>query len=84
RQLPRALRDAGLCDVAADAYFPVALPASAALERRTIEHVRDRLIASGRVTADEIQRHFASVDAGELDLAMSPMISAWGRRPAAG
>jgi hypothetical protein len=35
------------------------------------------------VTADEIDRHFASVDAGEIDVVMSPMISAWGRRPAA-
>jgi SAM-dependent methyltransferase len=84
RRLPRALRDAGLCDVAADAYFPIALPACAALERRTIEHVRDRLIASGRATADEIERHLAAVDAGALDVTLSPMISAWGRRPDAG
>jgi hypothetical protein len=82
RLLPRALRDAGLCDVAADAYFPVALPGSIALERQTIEHIRDRLIASGRATADEIARHLASVNIGELDLATPPMISAWGRRPA--
>jgi SAM-dependent methyltransferase len=84
RQLPRALREAGLCDVAADAYFPVALPGSIALERRTIEHIRDRLIGSGRVTADEIARHLAGVDAGAFDLATPPMISAWGRRPAEG
>jgi len=77
------LRGAGLCDVAADAYFPVALPVCAELERRTLEHIRDRLLASGRVTADEIDRHLASVNAGELDLAQPPMISAWGRRPAA-
>jgi SAM-dependent methyltransferase len=82
RQLPRALRDAGLCDVVADAYFPVAVPASAALERQTIAQIRDRLIASGRATADELARHLASVDAGVLDLATPPMISAWGRRPA--
>lgn len=82
RQLPRALRNAGLCDVSADAYFPVALPGSIALERQTIEHIRDRLITSGRATADEIARHLASVNTGELDLATPPMISAWGRRPA--
>jgi len=84
RRLPRTLRDAGLCDVAADAYFPVALPGSIALEHQTIEHIRGRLIASGRVTADEIARHLAAVDAGAFDLATPPMISAWGRRPAAG
>jgi len=70
------LLDAGLCDVAADAYFPVALPACAALEHRTIEHVRDRLITSGRATAAELDRYLASVDAGVLDLATPPMISA--------
>lgn len=80
RRLPRLLRDAGLCDVGADGYFAIALPACAPLERKTIEHVRDRLIASGRATAGEIDRHLANIDAGILDLATSPMISAWGRR----
>jgi hypothetical protein len=60
---------------------PIALPACAPLERKTIEHVRDRLIAGGRATASEIDRHLENVDAGVLDLATSPMISAWGRRP---
>jgi SAM-dependent methyltransferase len=82
RKLPRALRDAGLSDVGCDAYLPIGLPACAALERTTMEHIRDRLIASGRATADEIEHHLASVDAGALDLATPPLISAWGRRPA--
>ena len=82
RKLPRALRDAGLSDVASDAYLPIGLPGCTALERTTMAHIRDRLIASGRATADEIERHLASVDAGALDLATPPMISAWGRRPA--
>lgn len=81
RKLPRLLRDAGLRDVRSDAYFAIALPACAPLERKTIEHVRDRLIAIGRATAAEIDRHLANIDAGTLDLATSPMISAWGRRP---
>jgi hypothetical protein len=34
------------------------------------------------VTADELARHLAAVDAGAFDLATPPMISAWGRRPA--
>lgn len=81
RKLPRLLRQAGLCDVAADGYFPIAQPASARLDRMTIGQVRDRLIASGRATAGELERHFANLDAGILDVATSPMISAWGRRP---
>jgi SAM-dependent methyltransferase len=80
RKLPRLLRDAGLTDVAADAYFPVALPACALLERSTIRMVRGDLVARGYATADEIDRHVANIAAGRLDLATSPMISAWGRR----
>ena len=40
RKLPRLLRHAGLVDVAADAYFPVALPACAPLEMATIDDDR--------------------------------------------
>jgi hypothetical protein len=29
-----------------------------------------------------IDAHPAAIDAGELDLALAPLISAWGRRPA--
>ena len=79
RKLPRLLRDAGLTDVRADAYFPIAMPGLVELERRTVLHVRDRLLASGRATAAELDRHLAALD--HLDLATSPMITAWGRRP---
>jgi len=82
RKLPRLLRDAGLRDVAADPYFPIAHPVCAPLERKTIEHVRAGLIASGRATAAEIDQHLGNLDAGRLDLAIGPMISAWGRKPA--
>ena len=41
-------------------------------------------MAAGLATDEEIDRHLAGVDAGRLDLATSPMISAWGRTPAGG
>ncbi|WP_060888801.1 methyltransferase [Streptomyces scabiei] len=81
RRLPRLLREAGLTDVRADAYFPVSGPACSALEAATVRQVRDRLVAGGHATPVEIDTHLAHVAAGELDLATSPMISAWGRRP---
>ncbi len=81
RKLPRLLRGAGLADVAADAYFPVALAACAELETATINLIRASLITHGIARADEIDRHLANVAAGRLDLAQPPMISAWGRRP---
>ncbi|MDT7802190.1 MAG: hypothetical protein QOI78_5623 [Actinomycetota bacterium] len=81
RSLPRLLRTVGLGGVTADAYFPVTGPACAALERATVLQIRDRLIAAGLATEAEIARHLATVESGTLDLATSPMISAWGRKP---
>lgn len=81
RTLPRLLRGAGLVDVAADAYFPITAPAGRELERATVEQVRARLVAAGLATHAEIDRHLAAVADGALDLATSPMITAWGRRP---
>jgi len=80
RKLPRLLRDAGLVDVAADAYFPVALPVCAHLEAATVAMVGDDLISHGVVTAEELDSHLANVATGLIDLAQPPMISAWGRR----
>jgi SAM-dependent methyltransferase len=80
RKLPRLLRAAGLGEVAADAYFPVALPACAPLEVATVKFLRGQLLAKGIATSEEIDRHLANVAAGRLDLAQPPMISAWGRR----
>jgi SAM-dependent methyltransferase len=80
RKLPRLLREAGLVDVAADAYFPVALPVCARLETATITMIGDDLIAHGVATSEDVDRHLATVATGRLDLAQPPMISAWGRR----
>ena len=82
RTLPRLLRSAGLDEVQSDAYFPMGGPACTELERATIEQIRDQLIEHGLATPEEIERHLSSVTAGALDLATSPMVSAWGRKPA--
>ena len=81
RTLPRLLRDAGLVDVCADAYFPVGSPACTALELATIAQIRTRLVAAGLATEHDIERHLFNVSTGRLDLATAPMISAWGRVP---
>ncbi|MEV4441535.1 methyltransferase domain-containing protein [Streptomyces sp. NPDC049577] len=80
RKLPRLLRETGLTDVGADAYFPITAPACAVLEAATVRHVRGELVAAGLATDEEIDRHLANIASGRLDLATSPMISAWGRR----
>ncbi|WP_419998843.1 methyltransferase [Streptomyces boninensis] len=81
RRLPRLLREAGLADVRADAYFPLTSPACTALEAATVRQVRHQLVAKGLATDAEIDAHLANVAAGGMDLATSPMISAWGRTP---
>jgi SAM-dependent methyltransferase len=81
RTLPRHLRAAGLVDVTADAYFPLTGPACTELERATVEQIRDLLVDGGIATPDEIDQHLANVATGGLDLATSPMVTAWGRKP---
>lgn len=81
RRLPRLLRDAGLVDVRADAFSPIAAPACGVLEAATILQVRDRLIAGGHATTGELDRLLAAISEGRLDLTLAPLISAWGRLP---
>jgi SAM-dependent methyltransferase len=81
RKLPRLMREAGLIDVQSDAYFPMGGPACNELERATVEQIRELLIDSGLATEDEIARHLSNVASGHLDLATSPMVSAWARKP---
>lgn len=81
RTLPVALREVGLEDVGADAYFPVADPAAAALDAANVQQVRDGLVAQGHASGEEIERHLAAL-AGGLDICVPPLVSAWGRRAA--
>ncbi|MEV5609206.1 methyltransferase domain-containing protein [Streptomyces sp. NPDC052225] len=81
RKLPRLLREAGLQRVEADAYFPLTSPACTALETATVEQIRGPLVEAGLATDEDIDRHLANVAEGTMDLATSPLISAWGRKP---
>ncbi|MEU6142199.1 methyltransferase [Streptomyces sp. NPDC047081] len=80
RQLPRLLREHGLRRVEADAYFPLTSQSCAALESATIRQIRPQLLDAGIATTEDIDRHLANVEAGGMDLATAPMISAWGRK----
>ena len=51
------------------------------LEIATMRQVRAELVAAGLADDAEIDAHVAAVGAGELDLTLAPLISAWGRRP---
>lgn len=82
RTLPRRLRELGLTDVGADARFPITAAACTVLERATVAQIRDQLVRHGIASAADVDQHLANLDAGRIpDLATSPMISAWGRKP---
>jgi len=81
RKLPRLLRSAGLTEVGADSFFPMSGSACNELERATIEQIRERLVAADLATDGEIGQHLANIASGALDLATSPMVSAWARKP---
>jgi SAM-dependent methyltransferase len=81
RKLPRLLREAGLSQVHSDAYFPMGGPACTELERATVEQIRERIVGAGIASDAEIEQHLCNVVSGRLDLATSPMVSAWGRKP---
>jgi SAM-dependent methyltransferase len=68
RRLPRMLREAGMVDVAAEAWFPIALPECTTLEIATIAMIRDDLLSNGIATEDEIEQHLENVRSGALDL----------------
>jgi SAM-dependent methyltransferase len=80
RKLPRLLREAGLLDVAADAYFPVTQPGARRLEQANTLQVAAGLVAAGLATQAELDAHLAALAEGCIDVATPPLISAWGRR----
>lgn len=81
RTLPRRLRELGLEDVRAEAFFPLGGPVSATLERATVAQIGDRLVGAGLATPQELKQHLANVASGDLVLTTAPMIAASGRKP---
>ena len=81
RKVPQLLRAAGLGEVCADAYCPIAMPGSRRLEIGNIELLRSRLISEGLASEDELEQHLTSVRDGTLDVSTSVIVSAWGRKP---
>jgi SAM-dependent methyltransferase len=81
RRLPRLLRDAGLEDVAADAYLSLALPAAVRMEQANVLQLRGDYVRLGHASESEVDQHLDALAAGRLDVASAPLISAWGRKP---
>lgn len=80
RKLPGLLRAAGLDDVAAEAFYPVAHPMARLLEKANTAQVAAGLIAAGVASQCEIDEHLAALTEGRIDISLPPLISTRGRR----
>ena len=79
RSLPQRLRSLALSEIQADAYIPLALPATRDLERANVQQVRAGLVAHGLGEAD-IDDHLAALEQATLDIATPPLVAARARR----
>jgi SAM-dependent methyltransferase len=77
RTLRRRLLGLGLTDVGAEAYAPLAVPATRRLEIANTLQVRAGLEALG--LGVDVAAHLDDLAAGRLDIATPPLITAWGR-----
>lgn len=81
RTLPRLLRACGLTDVSAEVAFSLGGVEAGNLQRVLTMLVGPHLLATGQIEQDEINQHLADLDSADLDIAVFPVVSAWGRRP---
>jgi SAM-dependent methyltransferase len=78
RTLRRRLLGLGLTEVGAEAYAPLAVPATRRLEIANTVQVRAGLDAIG--CGSEVDAHLEALAAGRIDVATPPLVTAWGRR----
>jgi hypothetical protein len=80
RRLPRRLRNAGLTDVNAQVTFNLGGQDARRMQHTLIAHARPALVAAGLASAREIDQHLADLESTDLDIAVFPIVSAWGRK----
>lgn len=80
RKLLRMFREAGISNICAESYFPIARPECVILEDATVRMLRDDLVSNRLADPIEIDEHLRNVRSGVLDLSQPPMISVRGRK----
>ena len=83
RRFHTVLRERGLVDVHAEGHIEIAAGGSPAwrLHQANVEQLRDRLVGSGLLDDDEIERFQRLVGSPEFSSNYHPFVSARGRRP---
>ncbi len=81
RRLPSELRAAGLPDVQAEGRVRVFAGGTAetAFSRLTLVAMRERIVTSGALDADSVERAIAALDDPERTFLSGTMIACWGR-----
>ncbi len=80
RHLPRQLRELGLADVHAEAWFPLVDERSQRIEELTVLLLRDKLLAAGLLDAHELDVHQANLAHSLVTVVQPPLVGCWGRR----
>jgi hypothetical protein len=80
-QLPRAMTEAGLADVGYRARVPVAATGTPTVDFNalSVEHVADKFVAAGLLTADELEEGLSQLRTPGSVLLPPIMFAAWGR-----
>jgi SAM-dependent methyltransferase len=80
RRLPRQLRELGLDDVQAEAWFPLVDERSQRIEQLTVGLLRGKLLAAGLLEVHELDEHQANLAHGLVSVVQPPLVGCWGRR----
>ena len=81
-RLVRTLTDAGLVNIAAEAHVPLVAGGTENWIPGTVEHLADYMVGTGLVTARDIESVLAMTADRACHYVPSPMVTAWGQRPA--
>ncbi len=83
RSLPHRLRAAGLTDVGAEGrvFLWRGRSTGATLMRLNFEQLRDPILTTGQVTAEEYAADLARLDDEDFEIRSPILWTAWGRRP---
>ena len=81
-RLVRMLTDAGLVNIAAETHAPLVAGGTENWIPGTVEHLAEPMVRTGLVTASDIESVLAMTADPSCHYAPSPMVTAWGQRPA--
>jgi SAM-dependent methyltransferase len=79
RTLRRRLLALGLTEVGAEAYAPLAVPTTRAVEIANTLQLREGLLALG--LGADVDAYLDDLAVGRIDVATPPLVTAWGRKP---